>query len=71
MEEAGVRASFGALLCARQAHGFQFGKSDLFFCVGLRVDAPGQQPRPCVSGARGVHEGLGRAAGGLGTSESV
>lgn len=37
-EETGVRTRFGALIAVRQAHGFAFGKSDLFFIVGLHVD---------------------------------
>lgn len=47
LEEAGVSAAFDSVICVRQAHGFQFGKSDLFVCVGLRTTEPGQQPRPC------------------------
>ncbi|GBF88517.1 nudix hydrolase [Raphidocelis subcapitata] len=47
-EETGVRAAFGAVLCMRQAHGFAFGKSDVFYCIGLHTTEPGQQPRPCI-----------------------
>jgi ADP-ribose pyrophosphatase YjhB (NUDIX family) len=32
-EETGVRATFTAVLAMRQAHGFAFGKSDMFFVV--------------------------------------
>eukprot|EP00877_Chromochloris_zofingiensis_P004212 jgi/Chrzof1/13792/Cz08g12180.t1 len=41
LEETGVRAPFSALLAIRQAHGFAFGKSDMFFCCGL-IPEPGQ-----------------------------
>ena len=30
-----MRAKFEAVLALRQAHGFAFGKSDLFFCIAL------------------------------------
>ncbi len=34
-QETGVHAKFEAVLALRQAHGFAFGKSDLFFCIAL------------------------------------
>ncbi|KAI8477424.1 MAG: NUDIX hydrolase domain-like protein [Monoraphidium minutum] len=46
LEEAGVRAAVEAVICIRQAHGFQFGKSDLFFCMAMRTTEPGQIPMP-------------------------
>eukprot|EP00878_Enallax_costatus_P032166 GHUV01035277.1.p1 GENE.GHUV01035277.1~~GHUV01035277.1.p1 ORF type:complete len:254 (+),score=37.71 GHUV01035277.1:51-812(+) len=52
-EETGIRAKFKSIIAIRQAHGFAFGKSDLFFCCGLVLDD--DQPisprhlRPCVS----------------------
>ncbi|KAI7844105.1 hypothetical protein COHA_002245 [Chlorella ohadii] len=42
LEETGVRARFDCVLAMRQAHGFAFGKSDMFFCVGLKLE-PGPQ----------------------------
>ena len=36
LEETGVHTEFVSLLCFRQAHGVQFGKSDLFFVCVLR-----------------------------------
>lgn len=51
-EETGVAAKFKALIAVRQAHGFMFGKSDMFFCCGLVLqDASdiGQQLKACVS----------------------
>lgn len=51
-EETGVTATFKSVIAVRQAHGFAFGKSDLFFCCGLVLDD--DQPisprhlRPCV-----------------------
>jgi hypothetical protein len=46
MPSQGVRAKFDAVLAIRQAHGFTFGKSDLFFCVALvcvrRIDRSSQ-----------------------------
>lgn len=52
LEETGVRAPFSALLAIRQAHGFAFGKSDMFFCCGL-IPEPGQtQLTACVSYCR-------------------
>ena len=38
-EETGVTARFAAVLALRQAHGFAFGKSDLFFLTALRCAA--------------------------------
>ena len=37
LEETGVTATPQAVLAVRQAHGFAFGKSDLFFVVALRA----------------------------------
>ena len=37
-EETGVVATFQAVLAMRQAHGFAFGKSDMFFVVALKPD---------------------------------
>jgi hypothetical protein len=31
------RAKFSGLIAIRQAHGFLFGKSDMFFCCGLTL----------------------------------
>ncbi|KAL4429161.1 hypothetical protein ABPG77_010140 [Micractinium sp. CCAP 211/92] len=42
LEETGVRARFDAVLAMRQAHGFAFGKSDMFFVVALQLE-PGPQ----------------------------
>ncbi|KAK9827662.1 hypothetical protein WJX81_004616 [Elliptochloris bilobata] len=41
LEETGVRAKFQAVLAIRQAHGFAFDKSDMFFCIALTPE-PGQ-----------------------------
>lgn len=41
-EETGVRARFDAVLAMRQAHGFAFGKSDMFFVVALKLTEPDQ-----------------------------
>uniref|UniRef100_A0A383VIN7 Nudix hydrolase domain-containing protein n=1 Tax=Tetradesmus obliquus TaxID=3088 RepID=A0A383VIN7_TETOB len=38
LEETGVRAKFSSLIAVRQAHGFLFGKSDMFFCCGLTLE---------------------------------
>ena len=35
-----MRARFQAVLAIRQAHGFAFGKSDLFFCIALTCARP-------------------------------
>ena len=48
-EETGVAARFEALLAVRQAHGFAFGKSDLFFCVAMRAEPGAQAVKHCVS----------------------
>ena len=42
LEETGIRARFSAVLAMRQAHGFAFGKSDLFFVLALTPE-PGEQ----------------------------
>ncbi|KAL4858595.1 Nudix hydrolase 2 [Chlorella vulgaris] len=44
LEETGIRARFDAVLAMRQAHGFAFGKSDMFFVVALKL-LPGPQAR--------------------------
>jgi len=41
LEETGVRARFESFLLIRQAHGFAFGKSDMFVMCALRPE-PGQ-----------------------------
>lgn len=38
LEETGLRATPTAVLAVRQAHGFAFGRSDLFFVVALRPE---------------------------------
>jgi len=38
-EETGVCATFTAVLAMRQAHGFAFGKSDMFFVVACNVES--------------------------------
>lgn len=38
LEETGLRAEATAVLAVRQAHGFAFGRSDLFFVVALRPE---------------------------------
>jgi hypothetical protein len=46
------RAKFSGLIAIRQAHGFLFGKSDMFFCCGLTLQEGsdiGQQLKACVS----------------------
>jgi ADP-ribose pyrophosphatase YjhB (NUDIX family) len=40
-EETGVKARFAGVLAVRQAHGFAFGKSDLFFLCALVADDDG------------------------------
>eukprot|EP00798_Chlamydomonas_sp_ICE-L_P004892 gene4892-34658_t len=40
-EETGVRANFDCVLLMRQAHGFAFGKSDMFILCALKPE-PGQ-----------------------------
>lgn len=49
LEETGVRARFAGLLAVRQAHGFAFGKSDLFFCCALVPEPEQHTLTPCVS----------------------
>ncbi len=44
-----MTARFRAVLAIRQAHGFAFGKSDLFFCVALTCAGPAA---PCTQGER-------------------
>lgn len=41
LEETGLRAVPTAVLAVRQAHGFAFGRSDLFFVVALRPEGEG------------------------------
>jgi 8-oxo-dGTP pyrophosphatase MutT (NUDIX family) len=43
LEETGLRALPTAVLAVRQAHGFAFGRSDLFFVVALRPEDEGAQ----------------------------
>lgn len=43
LEETGLRATPTAVIALRQAHGFAFGKSDLFFVVALRPEGGGEQ----------------------------
>ena len=47
-EETGVVATFEAVLAMRQAHGFAFGKSDLFFLVALKPAAENVTSHPLV-----------------------
>lgn len=54
LEETGVATRFGALVAVRQAHGFAFGKSDLFFIVGLEVDEESRGDHPEGEGASGA-----------------
>lgn len=44
MEETGISARCEAVLALRQAHGFAFGKSDLFVVLGMRPTPDDQQP---------------------------
>ena len=44
LEETGLRAKPHAVLAVRQAHGFAFGRSDLFFVVALRPADESTQP---------------------------
>ncbi|KXZ50193.1 hypothetical protein GPECTOR_17g830 [Gonium pectorale] len=46
LEETGVTARVECVLAIRQAHGFAFGKSDLFIVVGMRPEPEGQEPVP-------------------------
>jgi len=55
-EETGVRARFAGVLAVRQAHGFAFGKSDLFFLCALVAEDGG--------GGGGGLAGLGGAGAG-------
>ena len=41
LEETGIRAKFDCVLLMRQAHGFAFGKSDMFILCALKPE-PGQ-----------------------------
>lgn len=36
-EETGIMAEFDSVLAVRQSHGYNFGRSDLFFVVGMRL----------------------------------
>ncbi|GLC40218.1 hypothetical protein PLESTB_000227300 [Pleodorina starrii] len=45
-EETGVTARVEAVLAVRQAHGFAFGKSDMFVVLGMRPQPDQQQPVP-------------------------
>lgn len=47
-EETGVKAKFGAVLAMRQAHGFAFGKSDLFFLLALNPEAENAASLPLL-----------------------
>lgn len=60
-EETGLRVRFHSLIAVRQAHGFLFGKSDMFFCCGLvpvsESGASNHELKPCVSAEGGYwHE---------------
>ena len=46
LEETGVHSRFDCVLAVRQAHGFLFGKSDLFFLCGLVVDESACEMQP-------------------------
>ncbi|MEW5307318.1 MAG: hypothetical protein WDW36_009724 [Sanguina aurantia] len=48
-EETGIRCSFRSLLAVRQAHGFAFGKSDLFMLCALHADTANQELVPQAS----------------------
>lgn len=61
LEETGIRARFDGVLAMRQAHGFAFGKSDMFFVVALALE-PGPQARWELERARAP--GGSRPAGG-------
>lgn len=50
----GLDVVFEGLLCMRQAHGFAFGKSDMFMLCAAKLDACKQQElddsgRPCIT----------------------
>lgn len=47
----GIRCSFKSLLAVRQAHGFAFGKSDLFMLCALYADTANQELVPQASPA--------------------
>uniref|UniRef100_A0A061R3E1 Nudix hydrolase 2-like n=1 Tax=Tetraselmis sp. GSL018 TaxID=582737 RepID=A0A061R3E1_9CHLO len=47
LEETGIDAEFQAVLAVRQAHGFGFGKSDLFFVCAMRPKPGPQELKPC------------------------
>ena len=81
-QETGVRATFQAVLAIRQAHGFAFGKSDLFFCIALTCARPpqlarkgkhsGRRPAPGCACVRGWPVGLrSRAENGAGSSRGT
>jgi ADP-ribose pyrophosphatase YjhB (NUDIX family) len=57
-EETGVRARFAGVLAVRQAHGFAFGKSDLFFLCAL-VAADDDDEGEGGGGAQGGAGGAG------------
>ncbi|GIL79367.1 hypothetical protein Vretifemale_8734 [Volvox reticuliferus] len=46
LEETGISARVEAMLAVRQAHGFAFGKSDMFVVLGMRPIPDEQQPIP-------------------------
>lgn len=46
LEETGARARFRAVLAMRQAHGFAFGKSDMFFVLALELEEGVQELVP-------------------------
>jgi ADP-ribose pyrophosphatase YjhB (NUDIX family) len=43
LEETGLTVRFESVLAIRQAHGFAFGNSDLFFLTALRLEDEGQE----------------------------
>ncbi|KAG2445484.1 hypothetical protein HXX76_000100 [Chlamydomonas incerta] len=49
LEETGITARVESVLALRQAHGFAFGKSDLFVVLGMRPVPDVQVPVPCQS----------------------
>ncbi|PNW79813.1 hypothetical protein CHLRE_08g367800v5 [Chlamydomonas reinhardtii] len=49
LEETGITARVESVLALRQAHGFAFGKSDLFVVLGMRPVPDVQVPVPCPS----------------------
>ncbi len=62
MHVQGISARCEAVLALRQAHGFAFGKSDLFVVLAMRPTPDDQQPThqvrvcACVLGLAWVHE---------------